>query len=61
MSSRMSAFAPPTVAAWNIISLDTVSRSRAAMRAKVEAFLISSIMLCGVVSVPMPMVTPART
>ena len=60
MSSRPSAFAPPTVAAWRMSAVDTVSMCSAAIRARTAAVRISSRMLCGDVSVPMPMLTPVR-
>jgi hypothetical protein len=60
MSSRKSARAPPTVAAWNTSAISAVRMLRAAMRASTMAQRISSSMFCGTVSVPMPRLTPAR-
>ena len=59
-SSRIRALAPPAVAAYSRSDVVTVATSRAAMRARTAALRISSTRLCGVVSVPSPMLTPAR-
>ena len=58
MSSRPSSRAPPRVAARKTCPVVTAAWDSAVIRAKMAAWRISSIMLCGNVSVPIPTFTP---